>query len=244
MSMNAMFVQVDAADLSRLQADPSLAEALFEDESTVSPAGPTKLAGLTKTMQDRVRVAGPQFLADALSRLDPSIRQKLEQRLGHTTSALAAGAGGDAILKMMEERRNRSAGPASSAGMHAVLSLDKAWHGVHYVLCGEVEPGDALLSQPVLGGVALGDDDEGFSGYGPPRYFIATQVVELAKALSRPELEAEASARFDAVRMSQLSIYPGWQASDAAWVMDSFRRLRDFYSDAASKGRAIVTCLV
>ena len=78
----------------------------------------------------------------------------------------------------------------------------------------------------------------------PPRYFTAAQVAELGQALSRPELEAEAAARFDAARMSQLQIYPGWRPSDAEWVMDSLRRLRDFYSDAAKKRQAIVTCLV
>jgi hypothetical protein len=123
------------------------------------------------------------------------------------------------------------------------MSLDKAWHGVHYVLCGEAEPGATLLSQAVLGGVELGDD-EGFSGYGPPRYFTAAQVSELGQALSRPELESEAAARFDAARMSQIQIYPGWRPSDADWVMEAFRKLRDFYSDAAAKGRAIVICLV
>jgi hypothetical protein len=102
----------------------------------------------------------------------------------------------DAILKLMEGRRGRS------AGARAVLSLDKAWHGVHYVLCGEIEPGAALLSQAVLGGVELGDD-EGSSGCGPARYFTAAQVGELGQALSRPELESEAAGRFDAVRMSQ-----------------------------------------
>ena len=49
---------------------------------------------------------------------------------------------------------------------------------MHYVLCGEVEPGAAPLSQAVLGGVALGEDDEGSSGYGPARYFTAAQTAE------------------------------------------------------------------
>jgi hypothetical protein len=44
--------------------------------------------------------------------------------------------------------------------------------------------------------------------------------------------------------MTKLSIYPGWKSSDAGAVMDAFRRLRNFYMDAASKQRAIVTCLV
>ena len=125
----------------------------------------------------------------------------------------------------------------------AVLSLDKAWHGVHYVLCGEVEPSAALLSKAVLGGTELGEG-EGFSGYGPPRYFTTAQVGEISQVLSRPELESEAAARFDAARMTQLRIYPGWRRSDAEWVMDGFRRLRDFYAEAAGKSRAIVTCLV
>jgi hypothetical protein len=240
MSMNAMFIQVETAELSRFRANPSLVEALFDGDTLVPPA----LTALTKTMQERVRTAGPKMLADVLTRLDPTIRKQLEERLGKPASVFAAGDGGDDLLKLMEQRRPRGAGGASASGERAILSLDKAWHGVHYVLCGEVEPGTALLSQAVLGGVELGDDPEGFSGYGPARYFTAAQVAELGQALNRPALESEAAARFDAPRMSQLSIYPGWRPSDAEWVMDGFRRLRDFYSDAASKGRAIVTCLV
>jgi hypothetical protein len=240
MSMNAMFVQIDTAELSRFRANPSLVEALFEGDTLVPPA----FTALAKTMQDRVRTAGPTMLADVLTRLDPSIRKQLEERLGKPTSVFAAGDGGDQLLKLMEQRRTRGAGGASASGERAILSLDKAWHGVHYVLCGEVEPGAALLSQAVLGGAELGDDPEGFSGYGPARYFTSAQVAELGQALSRPGLESEAAARFDAPRMSQLSIYPGWRPSDAEWVMDGFRRLRDFYSNAASKGRTIVTCLV
>jgi hypothetical protein len=245
MSMNATFVQIDAAELSKLKADPSLAEGLFQDGPLIPPV----FANLNQTMQSRVRAGGPKLMADALSRMDPALRQQLEQRLGVSTAALAGGAGGESILKVMQERSARlSALTSSAVAARAVLSLDKAWHGVHYVLCGEVEPGPALLSQAVMGGTNLGDDDEGFSGYGPARYFTVQQVVALSQALSHPELEAEAAARFDVERMSQLEIYPGWDAgaagSDAEWVMDGFRRLRDFYADAAGKGRAIVTCLV
>lgn len=68
------------------------------------------------------------------------------------------------------------------AGSHTVLSLDKAWHGVHYVLCGEAEPGPTLLSQAVLSGANLGEE--------------AAQVAEIAQALSRPELESESCDRY------------------------------------------------
>ena len=239
MSMNATFVQVDESEIARFRADPSLVETLFQD----GPLMPPVFTALAKTMQDRVRTNGPQLMASALAQLDPQLRKQIEDSLGRTTAAMAAGEGGDDILKLME-RRQAGSGPAVSTGAGVVLSLDKAWHGVHYLLCGEVEPGAALLSQAVLGGVELGDDDEGFSGYGPPRYFTAARVAELAQALARPEVEAEAAARFDAVRMSELNIYPGWQGSDEKWVMDGFRRLRDFYRDAAGHGRAMATCLV
>jgi hypothetical protein len=258
MSMNATFVQVEETELSRIQADPSLAETLFQD----GPIMPPVFGALAKTIQDRARAVGPQVMADALSRLDPKIRQQLEERLGRTTSAFATGQGGDTILKMMEERRLRLAalvssatfaegGPSagtSSARTHTSLSLDKAWPGVHYLLSGQPEPGTTLVSQAVLGGTKIGDDDEGFSGYGPARFFTVAEVAKIARTLSHPEVESEAARRFDVVQMSELKIYPGWRASEAEseleWVMDAFRRLRDFYSEAATKGRAIVTCLV
>lgn len=234
--MNATFVQVDTAELAQFKADPSSVEALFQSEA-VPPDAFTKFS---KAMQDRMRAAGPQMLADTLSRLDPSLQQRLAERLGKTPASLDA----NDILQLIEARFRGAAQASSAASTRTTLSLDKAWHGVHYILCGESEPGASLLSRAVLGGAALGEDDEGFSGYGPPRYFTAAQVAELAATMKDPNLESEAAARFDAERMSELGIYPGWRASDADWVLDGFRRLRDFYSDAAAKGRAIVTCLV
>jgi hypothetical protein len=240
MSMNATFVQVDPAELARFQADPSSVESLFGND----PVTPPQFLALSKTMQDRVRTRGPQMFAGALAQLDPALRQQIEQSIGRTAQAFASGGGGDDLLKLMQERMARRAGPAPSNGGRAVLSLDKHWHGVHYVLCGEVEPGPALLSQAVLGGTPLGDDDEGFSGYGPARYFTAPQVANISAALSHPEVESEAAARFDAARMSQLDIYPGWRPSDAKPIAEDLRRLRDFYAEASSRGCAIVTCLV
>ena len=89
-----------------------------------------------------------------------------------------------------------------------MLSLEKAWHGVHYLLAGAAEPGPELRSQAIPGGVELGDDPEGFSGYGPARYFRAAQVRELSEELRRPEVQSEAATRFDPSKMSQLQIYP------------------------------------
>src|SRR5690348_17381755 len=190
MSMNATFVQVDGAELSHFTANPSLAESLFQGGSGM----PQAFINLSKAMQERARAMGPEMLAGMLSRLDPALRQRLGERLGKSPDQLSEAFTGDDIARLPS--RGSSSGP--------VLELDKAWHGVHYLLCGQAEPGETILSQAVLGGTALGDDDEGFSGYGPARYFTAAQVAELAQALSRNELELEAASRFDAPRMNEL----------------------------------------
>lgn len=221
--MNATFVQIDAVELARIQREPALAEALFQDESSTADA----LATLSKVVQERMKTVDPQVLAERLAALDPRMKGLL--------------AGGE-LFKLIDERRSRAS--ASGKPSRPALSLDKAWHGVHYLLCGEAEPGGTLLSQAVLGGTVLGDDDEGFSGYGPPRYFTPSDVAELANALNRSDLEPECAVRFDPERMTQLEIYPGWRASDAEWLLDAFRRLRDFYTKAAAEGHAVVTCLV
>jgi uncharacterized protein DUF1877 len=240
MSMNAIFVQVEDAEIARFEADPDSVETLFADQ-TLPTAG---LLNMTAAMQERLRAIGPQAFAATLSRLPDPLRQQLEASIGRTTAAMAAGQGGDDILKLMEKQLARRAGPGGKK--REVLSLEKAWHGVHYLLAGTSEPGPELRSQAVLGGVELGDDPEGFSGYGPARYFRAARVRELSEELRRPEVDAEAVARFDPAKMAQLGIYPGWRAGDQdkQWLFDALQRLRDFYSSAAAQGRAIVTCLV
>jgi hypothetical protein len=242
MSMNAVFVQVGEDELTRLYAHPSQAEMLFENGSAA--ASLAAFGKLSQVMQDRVKAMGPQMVADALSRLDPRLRSALEARLGATTQAMASGQGGEALLRLMQERHARANEIAAGAGKHKKLSLEKEWHGVHYLLCGKTEPDSELLSQAVLGGTDIGDDDEGFSGYGPARFHTPQKVAELSRELSQPETETRAASRFDAAQMTRLGIYPGWRQEGREQVIDAFRQLRDFYADAAANGSAIVTCLV
>lgn len=244
MSMSAEFVQVEEDEAKKIKADPSLAEALFEEPSTSTAA----LAGMTKmasAMQERVKTVGPQMLAQALSRFDPKTRQMLEERLGRTTASLASGEGGNELLKLMEARGARAAAAVGMAQTRSRqrLSLDKQWHGVHYLLCGQVEKDGSVLSHAVMGGDELGEG-EGFSGYGPARLLAAEKVKEISSALNRAELQAEASARFDVSTMNKLGIYPGFWPSDLTGLMEAFGQLREFYAEAAGSGRAIITCIV
>ena len=132
----------------------------------------------------------------------------------------------------------------STDGVYGTLDLEKAWHGLHYVLTGsvDIEPGVPALGKAVLGGTEIGED---FSGYGAARYFAPAEVGEVAEALAASD-EDEVMERFDPQRMASLQVYPfGWdEPDDREWLLQSLRELRSFYSDAAANGRAIVTCLV
>jgi uncharacterized protein DUF1877 len=233
MSMLATFVQVDAGLLD----DPSVVERLF------MPELPGGVGFDSDKMRALILERGPQLLAGAID-LNPSLREMIEERVGTTHEGLRGGAGGDAVLKLMQERIGPPAGRGGAAsGVHGELSLDKAWHGVHYLLSGAVEPTGSPLGQAVLGGTEVGED---FSGYGPARMFEPGQVATIASALGEPETERLVVERFDAARMSALQVYPfGWEDEDSReWLFVSFRDLKGFYADAAAEGWAVVTCLV
>jgi hypothetical protein len=249
MSMMGHFVQVSPDRLKQIIDDPSDVEELFVSEQATKAM--PKLMGALQGLQGRA----PQMLAASMAAMPPEIRERLAQslkNLGMDPDALARGEGGDDLAKLMTERMQAlglrlpgqppaSGGGTQASGKGASLSLDKAWHGVHYLLCGKVEPGADLASQAVMGGTEVGED----LGYGPARYFDANKVAAIARELTRPNLEAEMTARFDPAQMANLGIYPGQfdAADDRQWLMDAFQKLRQFYVDASAASLAVITCL-
>jgi hypothetical protein len=226
MSMNATFVQVEPGVLD----DPSRIDSLFMPELPV--------AFDPENMRKAIMERGPQLMAAAME-MHPQLRERLEESLGRSQAALANGDGGGAVFDLIQQRMGRR-GPVAGAGDR--LELDKAWHGLHYILTGTVEPDESLLGQAVLGGTEIGDD---FSGYGPARCFTAAEVGDLAAVIGDPAVATDAAARYDAVRMTELQIYPfGWDEDDREWLLSALRDLRGFYADAAGKGSAVVACLV
>jgi hypothetical protein len=251
MSMMGRFVRVSPDRLKEILDDPSGVEELFVSEQ-VAKAMPKFVGALQGQLQGRT----PQMLAASMAAMPPELRERLAQslkNLGVDPAALARGECGDDLAKLMAQRMRalgvRLSGqpPASGGSAHpsgkggASISIDKAWHGVHYLLCGKIDSGSDLASQAVMGGTEIGDD----LGYGAARYFDANKVAEIARELSRPNLEAEMAARFDPDKMASLGIYPGQFVSseDKQWLMDAFRTLRQFYVDASAANCGVVTCL-
>lgn len=249
MSMMGRFVQVMPFRLKQLIDDPSGVEELLADEQDAQAS--MKFTGAAAALQDRI----PQMLAASINAMDPANRERVTKTLaaaGVDLDALARGEGGDALAKLLGERGKALMGqmknqPAASgaapqpSGKGASLSIDKAWHGLHYLLCGKPQPGTDLASQAVMGGTEIGDD----LGYGPARYFDPATVAAIARELSQPNLEAEMMARFNPDQMMSLGIYPGQfvPGEDDEWLMEAFRKLRKFYVDAAANNLAVVTCL-
>jgi hypothetical protein len=242
MSMLARFVQVPPDDLAALRDDPSAVADLFDGELGAPAPG----LALSPEARERREQRAPQVLSQALAALDPAVQEALARRLGVDTAALGTEEGGSAIVQLMQRRGLIDDEPAEPedppSGGHPTLSLEKAWHGVHYLLCGQPEPTTGGLGSLILGGTEVGDDE---FGYGPARFFSADEVEELAAEIGRDALEDEVAGRYEPERMTSLGIYPGgWESTDSEWLLEAFRELRDFFQDATSRGCAVVTCLV
>ncbi len=254
MSMIAKFVEVASDQLAEILEEPDSVTELFHKPVMAARSAPT---AMNERMRAEAMRLAPQMLADSLARMNPAIRGALTTNLkamGIDIADVQSGKGGDALLKLMIQRMgplstllSAGAGPggtaaATNAAGGPELSLDKAWHGIHYLLTGLAEPDSTPLSQVIMGGTEIGDDD---LGYGPARYFAPADVATAATELGAPTLEAQMQGRFDPARMTGLGIYPGgWTSSGLAWLIDEYRNLRGFFADASKRQAAVITCLV
>ncbi len=132
---------------------------------------------------------------------------------------------------------------AEGFGPFADLDVDKAWHGIHYLLTGTAWDGSPPLNFIVAGGHQVGDEDV---GYGPARGFYPDEVKVLAAALDATEAKSLAS-RFDPDAMARAELYPDiWlQEGDEAleYLVDNLEALRDFVSGASKAGEGLLVYL-
>lgn len=121
------------------------------------------------------------------------------------------------------------------------VDIDKAWHGIHYLITGTADEGAPPLSWAIQGGTEIGQD----IGYGPARMLASEQVKAISDAL--PDEEAFTAA-YAPEAMEAARIYP-----DAIWTRDSgealeyllenYRVLVAFYRSAASRGDGAILWL-
>ncbi len=110
------------------------------------------------------------------------------------------------------------------------ICLDKAWHGLHYLLTQSDWEGDPPEAFLLNWGTEIGTIDV---GYGPARAFRATETNEIHKCLAQLDTQT-LRVRFNPSKMMELDIYPTiWdrdpnEDDTLGYVMDAFERLRVF----------------
>jgi hypothetical protein len=124
--------------------------------------------------------------------------------------------------------------------------LDKAWHGIHWLLTGSAHGGKEPLCYLLAGGEQVGKVDV---GYGPARALTSKQVESWNAALSQISQE-ELAGRFDPAAMLKADIYPEiWDRSineeedTLEYLLQYYISLRDFVAAARKEGSGLLVYL-
>ena len=123
--------------------------------------------------------------------------------------------------------------------------LDKAWHGIHYLLTGSNWGGDPPLNFLVAGGLPVGDVDV---GYGPARVFHSSEVARIHDDLGAIQPD-DLRRRYNPDEMMEQDIYPTiWDRDpkddDAlGYLVEYFAVLQRFVGEAAGRGLGIVVTI-
>ena len=123
------------------------------------------------------------------------------------------------------------------------VDLDKAWHGIHFLLTGSAEPNGSLASKVIMGGEDIGPH----LGYGPAQLLTVQEVRDIANLL-QTETPDKLAARYEPAALARAGIYPDviWEREKQAaldYVIKYYKDLITFYSNVAAKGYVVVFAL-
>lgn len=124
----------------------------------------------------------------------------------------------------------------------AEADLDKAWHGIHFLLTGSAWGGPEPVCYLLQGGEDVGDVDV---GYGPARALRPRQVAEFSAAVAKISSE-ELRSRFDPTALKAAEIYPEIWGRDPAqddalgYLTEHFELLQSVLADCAAEGKALL----
>jgi uncharacterized protein DUF1877 len=124
--------------------------------------------------------------------------------------------------------------------------LDKAWHGIHFLLTGTAQDGEPPLNFLVAGGQPVGDIE---IGYRPARVYPAAETRQIAAALAGVT-DAQVRDRYDPARMRREEVYPDiWGRTDSGqdegleYVMENLGILRGILQTAIDANLGLVVYL-
>lgn len=147
----------------------------------------------------------------------------------------------------LEELKNGSSNmedliyPDTDEPLKEHLDVEKAWHGIHFLLTGEVLDKKGILGNVIMGGNEIGED----FGYGPARYLNPLEVKETSDALALIQ-ESDLKTKFNPSEFTQKEIYPfsaECSIEDLEYILSHFRKLKEFYKNCAENGKAMLIYL-
>lgn len=117
--------------------------------------------------------------------------------------------------------------------------LEKAWHGVHYLLKNastDAWPASFLLD----GGHELAGVD---TGYGPPTVYSPANVRVISQYLEDVS-PTDLGDRFNAERMNEAEVYPQtWEDDELAYLLDYVDELANFVRRTSDQSLGLVCWL-
>jgi hypothetical protein len=125
----------------------------------------------------------------------------------------------------------------------AEFDVDKAWHGIHFLLTGSAWEGTGPEAFIVAGGTKIGDIDV---GYGPARAFKSKEVHEIAKRLKTID-KSGLEKKCDKKAFFENEIYPEiWDEEPEdcfGYLLEYFEMLKQFIIKAAEDKKALIVYL-
>lgn len=125
------------------------------------------------------------------------------------------------------------------------LSLEKAWHGLHFLLTFYAGDNEPPLNFICAGGSPFFLSFQG-SEFDPPRLFDEDETVEIHCALMKISDES-LWAGFDEEKMTEEAVYPDcWGEPEEDLreeYLSYFRELKEFFADAANNRKTVMIAL-
>lgn len=120
------------------------------------------------------------------------------------------------------------------------FDVDKAWHGIHFLLCDDPTSGDGVLSFIMDGGRFIGRVDV---GYGPARAFKKNELEEIYGAIEKIQA-SDLKKKCDKKKFESNNIYPFiWDEPEDecfGYLLSYFEKLKLFLKRTLDAGKGIL----
>ncbi|MCC6358529.1 MAG: YfbM family protein [Phycisphaerales bacterium] len=190
--MRLQYVSIPDSTAGKMRSDPSLAASLVMG-GALAAMGQGDASSIQQAIQKKLNAMGMGAMFPRLARDDAD-----------------------------DEGDSDGGGPrghSSLARPDAVRGeMEKAWHGLHFVLCGTADEAPPPLGYLLSGGEELGDD----LGYGPARYLKPDEVKAFRDALMRIS-DADFARRFDPAALERSDIYPNIWDEDRDELLEEYQ---------------------